>query len=58
MIRVTRSRIHYTIETNMRGDPPEAETRSFVTFAEAKSSMASEFDRQMGCPRRPRLLDT
>jgi hypothetical protein len=38
------SRIVYTIETNVRGDPPEAETRSFCTFAEAKSAMTTELD--------------
>jgi hypothetical protein len=38
------SRIVYTIETNMRGDPPKADARSFFTFAEAKSAMASELD--------------
>jgi hypothetical protein len=43
-----RCRIVYTIETNMRGDPPEAETRSFFTFAEAKSAMTSELDRHAG----------
>ena len=40
-----RPRIVYTIETNMRGDSPEAATRSFFTFAEAKSAMTSELDR-------------
>jgi hypothetical protein len=36
--------IVYTIETNMRGGPAEAATRSFFTFAEAKSAMTSELD--------------
>jgi hypothetical protein len=40
------SRIVYTIKTNMRGDPPVGETRSFFTFAEAKSAMTNELDRQ------------
>ena len=43
-----RSGIVYTIETNMRGDSPEAETRSFFTFAEAKSAMTSELDCHAG----------
>jgi hypothetical protein len=38
------ARVVYTIETNMRGEPPEAENRSFFTFAEAKSAMTSELD--------------
>jgi hypothetical protein len=32
----------------MRRSLPEAETRSFLTFAQAKSSMASELDRHAG----------
>jgi hypothetical protein len=40
------SRIVYTIETTMRGDPPKADTRSFSTFAEAKSAMTNELERR------------
>jgi hypothetical protein len=38
------SRIVYTMETNMRGDPPQSDARFFFTFAEAKSAMTSELD--------------
>ncbi len=38
------SRLVYTIETNIRGDPPKADARSFFTFAEAKFTMTSELD--------------
>jgi hypothetical protein len=38
------SRAVYTIETNRCGGPAEAETRSFFTFAEAKSAMTCELD--------------
>jgi hypothetical protein len=38
------SRFVYTIETNVRGDPPKADARSFFTFAEAKFTMTSELD--------------
>jgi hypothetical protein len=47
MIRTSAPSIVYTIETMRRG-PPEAETRSFFTFAEAESSMASELDGHEG----------
>jgi hypothetical protein len=48
IIRTSAPSIVYTIETNMRRSLPEAETRSFLTFAQAKSSMASELDRHAG----------
>jgi hypothetical protein len=38
------SGIVYTIETYLRGDPPNADARCFFTFAEAKSAMTSELD--------------
>lgn len=43
-----RSRIVYTVGSEVRGDMPEIDTPTFCTFAEAKCAMSTELERRAG----------
>ena len=43
-----RSRIVYTVESEVRRDMPVIDTPSFCTFAEAKCAMSTELERRAG----------